>query len=119
MSLFLTLKELRMSTIYNDNITHNLSAMAAEAGIYDYIWQPEKQGITIAKQMIGPLKTALDLLLRESDRFKALNPDTRVGNYYDLVAFVSDYLIACETSPNAIISVSRVADPSLNERTHP
>ena len=41
---------------YSSNITHNLGAMAREAGIYEACWRPEEIGITKAAQLIEPHK---------------------------------------------------------------
>ena len=37
---------------YEANITHNLSRMAQDAGIYHYLWRPEEMNITQAGQLI-------------------------------------------------------------------
>ena len=41
--------------VYSANITHNLTKMADEAGIYECLWRPEEIGITKAGQLIEPL----------------------------------------------------------------
>lgn len=93
--------------IYNRNITHNLNTMAGEAGIYKHLWRPDEIGITKAGELIEPLKAGLALLKSDPARFKAFNPSNGWGDYEGLVAFVADYLDACEKNPDADIEISR------------
>ena len=107
MSLDVYLKEVRLMTIYDRNITHNLNKMADAAGIYKHLWRPEEIGITKAAQLIEPLREGLALLLSDPERFKQFNPSNKWGCYDGLVDFVREYLSACEENPNATVSVSR------------
>lgn len=63
-------------TVYESNITHNLTVMAAEAGIHMYLWRPEEVGIEIAEQLINPLHQGLGLLESNPERFEELNPES-------------------------------------------
>jgi len=107
MSLDVYLTEVRETTIYDRNITHNLNKMAEEAGIYKHLWRPEEIGITKASQLIEPLRAGLGLLLTDPERFKKFNPPNGWGDYEGLVNFVSEYLATCEENPNASVRVSR------------
>jgi hypothetical protein len=93
--------------IYSANITHNLGKMAEEAGIYQYLWYPEKLDITRAQKLIEPLKKGLELLKSDKKRFEAFNPSNGWGNYGHLVLFVEKYLRACESYPHANVLVIR------------
>jgi hypothetical protein len=95
------------STVYDRNITHNLTKMADAAGIYKHLWRPDEIGITKAKDLIAPLAAGLLLLKAEPDRFKGYNPSNGWGDYGGLVAFVADYLQACKDYPEASVRVSR------------
>lgn len=92
---------------FQGNITHNLNAMAAEAGVYDVCWRPEENGITKAEQLIEPLKKGLERLKAEPERFKALNPSNGWGDYDGLVEWLEAYLAACVENPNADVRASR------------
>lgn len=94
-------------TVYDGNITHNLNLMADQAGIYKHLWRPEELGITKAKELIEPLKTGLDLLLSDPERFKEFNAPNGWGSYEGLCKFVENYLKACEQNPEATIKVWR------------
>jgi hypothetical protein len=93
--------------VYTANITHNLNTMASEVGIYQYLWRPDELDITLAAQLIGPLRAGLDLLESDPVRFKEFNPSNGWGEYEDLVSFVRGYLRACIMYPTAGVSVSR------------
>ncbi len=41
--------------VHDQNITHNLTDMAEEAGIYGVVWRPEENGIEHARDLVGPL----------------------------------------------------------------
>ena len=93
--------------IYDANITHNLTSMADEAGIYQYLWRPEELKINTAVDLIEPLKKGLALLKSDPERFIKLNPSNGWGSYDSFVPWVENYLKACEENPTATISVSR------------
>jgi len=95
------------STIYNANITHNLTGMADAAGIYKALWRPDENGITKAHQLVEPLSAGLEKLRADPDRFSTFNPANGWGRYEGLVAFVEKYLNACRENPDADVTVSR------------
>jgi len=107
MSLDVSLIETRPVEVYSRNITHNLTGMALEAGIYQHLWRPEEIEIEFAHQLILPLTRGLELLLSDPTRFEAFNAPNGWGTYKDFVGFVEDYLMACEEFPNALIDISR------------
>ena len=106
-SLDVSLMVVQPVEVFTANITHNLGAMAKEAGIYQHLWRPGELSITKASQLIGPLQTGLAKLLADPKRFKELNPETGWGNYDGLVRFTTDYLAACEKNPEAEVIACR------------
>lgn len=107
MSLDLTLMVTKPTEVYSTNITHNLTGMAAEAGIYKHLWRPEEIGITEAGELIAPLRAALELMKQNPERFKKHNAPNGWGTYKHFVPFVEEYLAACVETPHATIRVSR------------
>ncbi len=93
--------------LYEANITHNLGAMAKEAGIYSHLWRPDEIGITTASELIEPLKVGLQLLKDKPEHFEKFNASNGWGMYKHFVPFVENYLNACITYPEAKIRVSR------------
>ena len=92
---------------FNANITHNLTEMADEAGIYEIVWAPEENGITHAYQLIDPLRAAIDAMLADPDRFKKHDAKNGWGTYKDFVPWLERYLAACIEEPGALVSASR------------
>lgn len=107
MSLDVYLEAVRPTEVYWRNITHNLTTMADEAGIYAAIWRPEDIGVKKAADLIGELTNGLDLLESDPERFKKFNPENGWGDYRALVDFVKGYLQACKEKPDADVRVSR------------
>lgn len=107
MSLDVYLEAVRPTEVYWANITHNLSAMAEEAGIYKHLWRPEELEITKAAQLIEPLKAGLALLKADPERFRKHNAVNGWGLYEHFVPFVEKYLAACVESPDADVRISR------------
>lgn len=89
------------------NITHNLSAMADEAGIGDHLWHPEEIGITTAEQLIAPLEAGLSLMKSDPGRFKKFDAKNGWGTYDQFLPWIQQYLDACKNDPTAKVSVSR------------
>lgn len=89
------------------NITHNLTDMAEEAGIYGIVWRPDENNITHAKQLIEPLKAAIKSLKDEPERYKKFEPENGWGSYDGFVEWLKEYLEACEKYPEAEVEVSR------------
>lgn len=107
MSLDVHLEAERVVNVYSSNITHNLTGMAAEAGIYKHLWRPEELGITKAGELIEPLTAGLALLKSDAPRFEKHNAPNGWGLYKHFVPFVEEYLEACKETPDAIVRVSR------------
>jgi hypothetical protein len=87
--------------------THNLGAMADEAGIYDIVWRPEENGITKAKQMIEPLANAITAMMADPERFKKFDAPNGWGLYEHFVPWLERYLEACKAHPEANVRASR------------
>lgn len=93
--------------LFSQNITHNLNAMAGEAGIYEALWRPDEHGLTKAKQLVPLLEQGLHLLKSEPARMLRYQPTNGWGRYQDFVPWVERYLEACREHPEADVRVSR------------
>ena len=109
MSLNVSLEQAvtRNEAVFSSNITHNLGEMATAAGIYDCLWYPEKLSITKASELIEPLRAGLAVLQSDPARFRKLDDPNNWGTYEDLLAFVENYLQACELNPQASVRACR------------
>ena len=114
-------------TLYQVNITHNLTEMADKAGIYEALWRPhrlnpnynipeenhkeewdfEDNNLAKASEIIPLLEKGLELLKKKPAYFKKFNPYNGWGSYDGLVESVEEYLSACKQHPYAIIYTCR------------
>ena len=97
----------RGDEVFSADITHNLNAMAEEAGIYELVWRPEEVPVGSASDLIGPLQAAIAEMERNPDRFRKHNAPNGWGLYEHFVPWLRRYLAACEQYPDAIVKVSR------------
>lgn len=94
-------------TVFSANITHNLGAMADEAGVYGCVWRPEENGIERAEQVVGPLREGLFKMEQNPEHFRKFDSTNGWGLYENFVPWLRRYLSACEKHPRATVSVSR------------
>ena len=107
MSLDVKLIAVRRTMVFDANITHNLNEMAEQAGIYEYLWHPEKIGIKTAGELVVPLIKGLKIMMVNPTHFKKYDSPNGWGTYEDFVPWIKRYLDACKENPDAEIEVSR------------
>lgn len=107
MSLDVSLEKVMPTSVYSANITHNLTAMAAEAGLYEALWRPEILLAMTAAELITHLAKGLARLESDPEHFRKLEPANGWGSYEGLVEFVRRYLAACKEHPDATVRVCR------------
>lgn len=93
--------------VYDANITHNLTEMAGEAGIYEPVWRPEENQITEASQLIPILEQGIKKMKDDPAHYKQFDSPNGWGVYEDFVPWLERYLDACREYPKAAIYVSR------------
>jgi len=93
--------------VFSANITHNLGAMAREAGIYEAVWRPEEHGYECAGQIVEVLEKGLKAMEACPEHFREFNAKNGWGTYDQFVPWVKRYLEACREYPNATIYASR------------
>lgn len=106
LDLYLTCRHCGSSLI-DWNVTHNLTKMAREAGIYRQLWRPDECGVRVASDLIEPVEKALAAMRAEPQRFMALNPVNGWGTYDGFLTVLDDLLEVCKKNPTAEVSVSR------------
>ena len=89
------------------NITHNLTNMAEEAGVYDCLWRPEENFFEEAGQMIAPLTHGLFKLKSNPEYYRRFNPKNGWGDYTGLIEFVEWSLEMCSQYPKASVYACR------------
>lgn len=90
--------------IYSADITGNLVKMAAEAGLYNAIWNPKVVGITKASHLAPMLLAGITQMVEEPARFIKHNPANGWGSYDQFVEWCKRLHRHCEEYPNAEVS---------------
>ena len=93
--------------VFEANITHNLTGMASEAGIYKSLWRPEESKWFTGKDIVKNLEKGLKKLKDKPEKFEQFNAPNGWGMYEHFVPFVEEVLDACKQYPNATIKTCR------------
>lgn len=93
--------------VYSTNITHNLNAMADEAGIYNSLWHPDTDGISQAGQLIDLLSRAVSDMHKRPEYYQRFNSQNGWGTYSNFYTLLEKLLDACKKFPDATIEVYR------------
>ena len=119
--------EYETNTVFSINITHNLTEMADEAGIYEAVWRPYRlvsgfniqegnhyaeaefeSSVTILSSHISKvIEAGLNDMKRRPDHYKKFDSDNGWGTYSDFVPFLEEYLKALKQYPDAVVNISR------------
>ena len=103
MSLDFCLEVPGMVKVYERSITHNLTDMAREAGVYQALWRPtENPAFKTAGDLIPVLRRGYDDLKARPDHYRRFNAPDGWGTYEAFVQFVAATLNACMEYPHAI-----------------
>ena len=89
------------------NITHNLTEIAAEAGLYDAVWRPDENGFDKAAQIVPVLANGIVELHDRKEYYKQFDASNGWGTYEQFVEFLLEYFAAAVKYPDAKIEVSR------------
>lgn len=104
LDITLTIPPTEAKEVFDVNITHNLSEMAEACGLYDCMWGSEPRK---AWECIAPLRKGIEELKSDFVKYSKYNSDNGWGNYHDLLRVAKEFLTACETYPQADVSVSK------------
>lgn len=91
--------------LFDANITHNLGAMADEAGCYQACWHPEEIGATTAADITCCLRKAAAELAGRPTYYKQFDAPNGWGLHKHFLPWVVSYLEACEKYPDSVIRV--------------
>ena len=84
------------------NITHNVSIMWKEAGVYDAIYNSEG---TTAGELVSVLQDGLKVMRKHPNKFNAMSHPLW-GSYESALDFLRDFKDACIEHPNSTVIVS-------------
>ena len=107
MSLDISLIKTQPTEVFSQNITHNLTAMAEEAGMYKHIWRPDEAGIKTAQELVKPLRLMIEQMEDDPERFRKRESENGWGTYEDFLPWLREYRQACLDFPDATIEADR------------
>jgi hypothetical protein len=93
--------------VFSANVTHNLTSMADEAGVYEACWRPEEIGVATAAQLAPPLREGILKMIDDPGRFEAFDPANGWGSYENFLPWLIAYHRACKRYPEAVVRASR------------
>jgi len=93
--------------LFHRNITHNLGQMAAECGVYPYIWRHDENGVKKASDLIEPVEKAIAELHSNPEKYKKLEPKNKWGTYTTFFNFLNELYLVCNQYPEAIVEVCK------------
>ena len=99
-------------SVFEANITHNLTGMADKAGMYKALWRPEElitwagSGIQ-AKQIETPIREGLSYLKAHATECMLLSADNGWGTYEQFIPWLEEYLEALFEYPETYVTTSR------------
>ena len=86
---------------FHENMTSNVACMWREAGC-----DLKELRDTVARDAIKPLCDAINRMLADPDKYKAMEPANGWGTYEGCVNYLKAIHDACMADPDDIISVS-------------
>lgn len=104
MSLDIWLTEKNETELMSKNITHNLSGMWKEVGVYDALYLSEGK---TANEVLPILEEGLEEMVNEPERFKPFEATNGWGLYKNAVTWLSELISEFKKHPNGVIGVSR------------
>lgn len=91
--------------LFNCNITHNLGAMAEEAGIYKALWGHEE--VKTARELLDKIISGVHTMELEPERFKKFDASNGWGTYDDFMPWLYRLIEKLREYPNAKVYISR------------
>lgn len=89
-------------------ITHNLTTMADQAGIYKALWRPDELFADPRARDIEPLlRAAIPDLIARQEHYEQWNPKNGWGSFETLIRFVRTVHSLCVAYPDAYVYACR------------
>ena len=90
-------------TVFDTNITHNLTKMASQLGIHQVVWRPEENGIEKAGQLEKWVEIAVKELQSNWKNYKQYEASNGWGTVAQFYWWLKELQEACLQYPNARI----------------
>ena len=102
LDIYLTAQVCEVQRVHDANITHNVTPMWHEAGIYDALYR--SAGLK-ASDVLPRLKAGLADMRADPEKYAALNPPNGWGTYPQAIVWLAELVAAFEAHPDGIIEV--------------
>ena len=97
----------RNDELFHANITHNLSEMAGELGIYPALWCPEAVNVTCAADLIVPLTAAIEKMQADPEHWQSYDSPNGWGLAVNFLPWLVRYRAACLEHPKSVVTANR------------
>lgn len=97
----------QLDEVYCGSVTDNLFSMASEAGLFDCLWN-NKGSIraTADLDLIEPLRSGIELLKSDPNRFRVYDSPNGWGTYDQFVPWLEELLKECIDCPECLVYFS-------------
>ena len=103
MSLDIELTD-KEETLFSANITHNLTKMWSEAGVYDALYKSDGKD---AHSVLSTLEAGLEHLKSDPTHFSQFNAENSWGLYKHAVPWLEELVLNFKKFPNATIELGK------------
>jgi hypothetical protein len=104
MSLDIMFNKVQLTEVASENITHNVSAMWHEAGIYDLLYNSEGK---LAKDIVDGLENGFKDMYAHPAKYEMLNSPNGWGTYPHALDFLTRVIQDCYKFPDSTIEISK------------
>lgn len=94
----------KRETVFDANMTHNVTPMWREAGVYDALYMSEGK---TAADVLPALRLGFKDMQDNPGKYEAMNPTNGWGSYEGALTFLSALLGKFEANPTGIIGVCK------------
>jgi len=104
MSLDIMFNRVQLTEVASENITHNVSNMWREAGIYNLLYNSE--GL-LASKIVDGLEKGLADMKKWPEHYQQFDSPNGWGTYPHAVDFLARVIVDCYEFPDAVIEISK------------
>jgi hypothetical protein len=102
LDIYLNCESGESHSVFEANITHNVSRMWDMAGVYDALYKSRGK---LASQIIDDLAVGIRRMEEDMPTYRNLNPENGWGSADGALAWLKNLITACKKYPNSRIEV--------------
>ena len=104
MGIDISVKAIVEAIVVDENITHNLTGMWTEAGIYDALYNSEGKRVS---DVLPDLKAGLRKMVADPTHYQTFDSPNGWGTYKNAVPWLYHLITEMEEYPDGIIEISK------------